>query len=376
VEDAKKNIPKYISKKQEYERMLERKKRAARAMSERSDSDIGGSEMEDIQENTPKIMSKKKEYQKMIKRVESLPNGNGKPPSDDPRDHISVLGLFHSIDEPYKEPWRSKTNTSFQIYLPTPAISSNPTTLELMSKYNRQYSVSFNAPEQRGGVFIRRQGTPYSYLTSKGLRPPPIIHEFERLNALDTCAAVASARTPLDIATAIRNNIDNLSPAQKAKITQKLEWNPANFFHEIGIHNVLERKVTSANNNAGPATAQSNSDTPLGGSASELIPIFKVLLAISNLNSSLLKSHFNGYKSERPSPSIYPQLTVGPMPLRYTTPINPDYNVDYVFGKMTENIGNFDEDMAVTVKEEESVGGDFVDVKVEPGEPMESVIQV
>ena len=48
--------------------------------------------------------------------------------------------------------------------------------------------------------------------------------------------------------------------------------------------------------------------------------------------------------------------------------MNPDYNVDYIFGKMTDNVDNFDEDMAATVKEEESVGGDFVDVKVEPGE--------
>jgi hypothetical protein len=104
----------------------------------------------------------------------------------------------------------------------------------------------------------------------------------------------------------------------------------------------------------------------MNNGASELIPIFRDLLAISNLNSSLLKHHIHGYNPE--NPSIDPRLTVaGPSFKSYVTPPNPDYNVDYVFGKITENIDNMDDDMAVTIKEE-PLDDEFIDVTAEPGE--------
>jgi RNase H-like domain found in reverse transcriptase/Reverse transcriptase (RNA-dependent DNA polymerase) len=68
MEEREENIPKYVSKKQEYLRMLERKRREAEAASEPSESDDGESEIEEIPNNTPKYTSKKMEYLRMIER--------------------------------------------------------------------------------------------------------------------------------------------------------------------------------------------------------------------------------------------------------------------------------------------------------------------
>jgi hypothetical protein len=104
----------------------------------------------------------------------------------------------------------------------------------------------------------------------------------------------------------------------------------------------------------------------MNSGTSELIPIFRDLLAISNLNSVLLKHHINGYNPE--NPSIDPRLTIAGSSFKsYVTPPNPDYNVDYVFGKITENIDNMDDNMAVTVKQE-PLNDDFIDINAEARE--------
>jgi hypothetical protein len=301
-----------------------------------------------------------------VKRVEKLPDGDGRPPNNDPEIYMGVIEAIQHVEESYKTPISPESNLPFQTNPPLADDPKHPTFDEIMSRYNRQYSASFNNTDQRGSVYTRRQGTPYPYPNGKPLRPAPVIREYEAITTLDNYAAVAIAGTTRDVGHEITKAIGAMDSARRAKVTRKIEHNPSLFFKEIGLGNILERTVKSANNNAAPAFAQPVPETPMNNGASELIPIFRDLLAISNLNSALLKRHVHEYNPE--NPSIDPRLTIaGPSFKSYVTPPNPDYNVDYVFGKITENIDNMDDDMAVTVKEE-PLDDEYIDVITEPGE--------
>jgi hypothetical protein len=175
-----------------------------------------------------------------VKHVEKLPDGDGRPPNNDPEIYMGVIEAIHHTEESYKTPTTPESSLPFQTNPPLSDNPKHPTFHEIMSHYNRQYSVSFNNPEQRGGVYTRRQGTPYPYPNSKLLRPAPVIREYEAITTLNNYAAVAITGTTLDVGHEITKAISVMDSACWAKVTHRIEHNPSLFFKEIGLGNILE----------------------------------------------------------------------------------------------------------------------------------------